>query len=464
MSNRLTTFAVATVLVFAITKSAAADGLSAFPGAEGAGAYATGGRGGDVYYVTNLKDPEPIVQPVARDLTKTHAEDIPGSLRHAISSATGPRTIVFAVSGTIYLKSDLLINKSNLTIAGQTAPGDGICLADHGLVFREAKDVVVQYIRVRPGDNAKKELDAISVYSGEDMIIDHCSTSWSVDETLSVSPNPKTAKLDRVTVQWCMITESLRQSEHSKKTHGFAILARGSRGASYSYHHNLIAHHTDRSPRPGNYIKRPDDRKGWLFDFRNNVIYNWGRRVAGANHDSFAVTHYNFINNYYIPGPNTQGKLIFHQKTHYSSGQFSGNWMVHSEPAKQASLLASRISRLSTDQKPAKVATHTAPEAYKLVLAQAGASLSRDAVDRRIVNEVLNKTGKIIDDEDEVGGWPELKSLPTPLDTDQDGMPDAYEKANKLDPNDAADRNGDLNGDGYTNLENYLHVLSKTSR
>lgn len=416
--------------------------LPAFPGAEGAGAYAKGGRGGDVYYVTNLKD------------------DGEGSFRYGISSAKGPTTILFAVSGTIRLKSNLTIDKSNITVAGQTAPGDGICLADYQLALRGANDVIVQYIRVRPGDEMKQELDSISVWSGTDNIIDHCSASWSIDETLSVSPNPKSAILDRITVQWCIISESLRASEHSKKTHGFAILARGSRGASYSYHHNLIAHHEDRCPRPGNYIKKPDNPKGWLFDFRNNVIYNWGRRVAGANHDSFAVTHYTFINNYYVPGPNTQGMKILHQKVHYSSGLFSGNWMDHSEVENQGSLLASRIGKLATEQKPANVTTHTAPEAYKLVLAQAGASLSRDAVDKRIADEVLNKKGSIIDDEQDVGGWPELKSLPAPKDSDRDGMPDVYEKAERLNPKNPADRNGDINGDGYTNLENYIHSLT----
>jgi hypothetical protein len=425
--------------------AAAADKLPAFPGAEGAGAYARGGRGGDVYCVTSLND------------------DGPGSLRHGVQSATGPRTVVFAVSGTVRLKSDLTIDKSNITVAGQTAPGDGICLADHQLVLRDANDVIVQYIRVRPGDEARKALDSISVYSGNDIIIDHCSASWSVDETLSVSPSPKDAKLDRVTVQWCMITESLNKSEHKKGSHGYAALIRGHSGAEYSYHHNLFAHHRGRSPRPGNYVDHKKDPKGLRFDFRNNVVYNWDNRMAGYNADKKSISRYNFINNYYIPGPNSDGKFAFREGCSRAKAYFAGNWMAGSLPKDPWRLVMGKQGGAYRQPKAfvtAKVTTQAAPDAYKLVLAKAGASLSRDAVDTRIVKEVQTGKGRIIDDEQDVGGWPKLATLKPPRDSDRDGMPDDYEKALRLNPNNPKDRNGDLNKDGYTNLENYLHSLT----
>lgn len=225
--------------------------LPAFPGAEGHGAAAAGGRGGDVYCVTNLNDSGP------------------GSLREGIGSATGPRTILFKVSGNIRLLSTLAVSKPRITIAGQTAPGDGICLQDY-LLYLEADDLVVRHIRSRLGIDALQNTDAIWIAGRSRVILDHCSASWSVDETLSA-----TRKAKEVTVQWCFITESLNHPIATQESHGYGSLLDPGVNARYSFHHNLYAHHQSRSPRPGS-----EDAKVLRLDFRNNVVYNWGRRAG----------------------------------------------------------------------------------------------------------------------------------------------------------------------------------------
>jgi hypothetical protein len=223
------------ILLIAVILTSFADLRSqqlAFPGAEGFGAFSKGGRGGKVLYVTNL-----------------NAEG-PGSLRWAVEQE-GPRTIVFGVSGTIELKDRLNLENPFITIAGQTAPGDGICLKGETLKIL-THDVIVRYIRVRVGDakfnvgGANQGKDAIDISVGEDIIVDHCSAGWSLDEAISAST--KLPTLDRVTVQWCFITEGLNIDNH-----GFGSLIRGTRGAKYSYLHNLYAHNKGRNPRPGNY-------------------------------------------------------------------------------------------------------------------------------------------------------------------------------------------------------------------
>ena len=419
----------------------------AFPGAEGFGAQSIGGRGGKVLFVTNLND-------------GGH-----GSLREAVETA-GPRTVIFRVSGIVALKSSIVIKKPYITIAGQTAPGDGICLKDHSLVIA-ADHVIVRHIRCRPADNAGAESDSLSISSGRDIIVDHCSASWSVDETLSASSS---GRLGNVTVQWCIISESLHDSIHHKGPHGYGSLIRGSFGNGYTYHHNLYAHHHARLPRPGNYNDRSEDPEGFILDFRNNVIYNWAGRAAGYNADGSngtnSITKMNFVGNYYKAGINSKGNLAFSESTHSARAWFSGNCMNGSYPDGPWSLVS--FSKFSDEDMEAykqsspipvpAVKTDNAFAAYKRVLAEAGAVLpKRDAVDIRIMKEVRNGTGKIIDDEDEVGGWPELKSTKPPKDSDRDGMPDDWEKQHGFDPDDPADGNGDTDADGYTNLEEYIN-------
>ncbi|MDD5011318.1 MAG: pectate lyase, partial [Phycisphaerae bacterium] len=223
--------------------------VRAFPGAEGWGAYALGGRGGDVYHVTNLND--------------TGA----GSLRYGITSAGGtsstPRTIVFDVSGTIHLASTLSVNKSYITIAGQTAPGDGICLRDRRLGI-SASHIIVRYLRCRLGDESLTEDDAISISSGSNIIMDHMSASWSVDEVFSCSTSQPS--LTNVTVQWSIISEALWHSVHDKGTHSYGALIRGCYDAKYTYHHNLFAHNYSRNPRPGNYDSTVSDGNPYWED------------------------------------------------------------------------------------------------------------------------------------------------------------------------------------------------------
>ena len=421
--------------------------VPAFPGAEGFGAGSIGGRGGKVLFVTNLNDSGP------------------GSLREA-AETDGPRTVIFRVSGIVALKSEIVIKKPYITIAGQTAPGDGICLKNHALVIA-ADHVIVRHIRCRPGDNARAESDSLSVSSGRDIIVDHCSASWSVDETLSASSR---GLLGNVTVQWCIISESLHDSIHQKGPHGYGSLIRGSSGNGYTYHHNLYAHHHARLPRPGNYIDRSMDPEGFILDFRNNVIYNWAGDAAGYNADGSngtnSITKMNFAGNYYKTGVDSTGSLAFSESTTSARAWFSGNCMNGSYPDDPWSLVS--FSKFSDEDVKAykqsnpipvpAVKTDDAMTAYERVLAEAGAVLAkRDAVDIRIVGEIRNGTGKIIDDEQQVGGWPELKSAAPPDDSDKDGMPDAWEKQHDLDRDDPVDGNADADADGYTNLEEYLN-------
>lgn len=414
--------------------------VPAFPGAEGFGKWATGGRGGRVIEVTNLEDSGP------------------GSLREAIE-AKGPRIVVFRVSGTITLRTPLTIKNGDITIAGQTAPGDGICLRNMPLRI-SAENVIIRYIRVRLGDISGGEYDSIDVSGGYKVIIDHCSASWSVDETLSIGDG------NMVTVQWCMITESLYNSSHSKGAHGYGSLIRGSNGSYYTYHHNLYAHHSSRNPRPGNYENYENDPLGMTLDFVNNVVYNWGG-TCGYNADTDSVSNYNFINNYYKTGPNSKDGPIFKESSPYARAYFSGNMYNGKLPDDPWDLVYLDFEKSAYESgykqsepfETESVIIDSAEDAYKKVLETAGASLSRDSVDKRIVEEVVNGTGKIIDSQSEVGGWPKLKSTEPPVDTDSDGMPDIWETERGLNPNDASDAAADRDNDGYTNIEEYINSL-----
>lgn len=439
----------------------------AFPGAEGFGRFASGGRGGDVYIVTNLNDSGP------------------GSLRDAVANRTAatPRTVVFAVSGTIYLNSTLRITQGNLTIAGQTAPGDGICLARYTLNPSNATNVIIRFIRSRLGDTMNVEDDAFMCRYASNMIVDHCSFSWSVDETFSAYDNTN------FTLQWSMITESLRDSVHSKGAHGYGGIW-GGLGASF--HHNLMAHHDSRNPRFNG--ARTHNTGGELVDMRNNVIYNWrgNSTYGGEPTDAGLPARHNMINNIYKNGPATStGTSRYRilepsQNTAapagatYSLFHVSGNWTTASSTVTAnnwsggVQVISSSLYSTIRAVDPfvaAPVATQSAQEAYALVLAYAGCRLpARDAIDARIVGEVTAGTftfrgskgnlAGIIDSQADVGGWPALASVPPPVDTDKDGMPDAWEIAQGLNPNLASDRNLVDPASGYTRLELYLNELA----
>ncbi len=421
--------------------------LPAFPGAEGFGAQTVGGRGGRVIQVVTL------------------ADSGPGSLRAALE-ATGPRTIVFRVAGTIALKSELKITYPHVTIAGQTAPGDGITLRDHALVIA-ADEVVVRYLRVRLGDESKAESDAISVNAGSNIILDHVSSSWSVDETLSVSQRrqPKVLPLDRVTVQWSLIGESLNGSLHSKGSHGYGSLIRGSYGARYSFHHNLWAHHRARMPRPGNYENASDDPQGPLMDFRNNVFYNWGGSYSGYNADQDAVARYNFIGNYYLRGPDSKaGSVAFEENNRGARAFFADNWMDGAKPSDPWSLVRMKVAspqhRASAAFTVDPIETESADVAYQRVLSKVGSSCVRDSVDARIVASVRERTGALIDSQAQVGGWPILKTGAPYGDADQDGMSDEWERKHRLNPHDLRDAVLVRDQQGYTHLELFLNNLA----
>ena len=431
------------------------DKIRAFPGAEGFGAYTRGGRGGKVYLVTTLKDYIP-----------GEEKPIHGSLRAAVE-AKGARIVIFRVSGNIELKQSLEISKPYITIAGQTAPGGGICLKNYELIVKTG-EVIIRYMRLRPSDNKGKTIDSLSVLDGQNIIVDHCSMSWSVDETVSVTSHHQ---LDNVTIQWCIISESLNCSVHPKGCHGMGSLIRGSWGSKYSFHHNLYAHHQSRSPRPGNYNDHNIDPNGLILDFRNNVIYNWGGFYAGYNTDTNSITKMNFVGNHYKRGHNSEGNFAFRESCTYNRAYFSGNYMNKAYPDDPWSLVCyQNFSKAEKDAyKQAKpilvvpVETDDAITAYKRVLADAGATLpARDAVDARIINDVINGTGRIINDEEEVGGWPVIESSTAPTDTDRDGMPDDWEKKYGLNANNTSDNSRDTDSDGYTNVEEYINNTNPT--
>lgn len=361
----------------------------AFPGAEGAGRFAAGGRGGEVLTVTNLDDSGP------------------GSLRDAVERSHA-RIIRFAVAGTIRLKSDLVIRHPRITISGLGAPAGGIALADHSLIV-DADDVVIRHIRSRLGARSGTEGDAISIVGGRRIILDHVSASWSVDETLSVSARyDRTPGIHDVTVQWSIISESLRRAGHSKGEHGYGSLIRGGKGSRFSFHHNLWAHHVQRMPRPGNYSPIADDPDGPLIEFRSNIFYNWGGRAAGYNADKDSAATYAFIDNCYIAGPDTRGMHVFREENPNARAWFSGNSLNGTVPDDPWGLVQGLRNPLDSAPDVAPVASDPVPHGCEKVLTEAGASRPRDAVDARIVEEVRTRTGRIIDSEEEVGGWPAL--------------------------------------------------------
>jgi hypothetical protein len=459
--------------------------LIAFPGAEGYGRFATGGRGTattptTVYEVTNLADVNAI-----------------GSFRYALSNgaASTPRTIMFRVSGTIRLTAPLQI-RSNTTIAGQTAPGDGICIADHPVSI-SGDNIIVRYIRFRLGDrfqnlgmvNGSGDGDALSGTGRKNIIIDHCTMSWSADEACSIYRG------DSTTLQWNIISEPLNYSYHFEsgdtdfQQHAYGGIWGGRRA---SLHHNLIAHIKGRAPRFDGSRNLPNSSSPVIgsenADFRNNVIYNW----SDYNVNGGEGGNYNIVNNYYKYGPNTPssstsginrrfmvinpgkqtspalpyGKyFVLGNVVDGSTAITNNNWLGAAMGG--GGLADTNQSKMTTPFAFDAITTHAASVAYDLVLHAAGASLpKRDTLDQRIANDVRNRTGRIIDVQggfphgtafaQTVNAWPTLNSTTAPVDADKDGMPDEWETRRGLNPNNANDRQG-ISTNGFTHLENYLN-------
>lgn len=435
--------------------------LPAFPGAEGFGAKTTGGRGGKLIEVTNLND----------------SGD--GSFRAACESA-GKRIIVFRTGGTIEVRSPIIIDEPLITIAGQTAPGDGILLKAHpennGAVVQVAThDVAVRGLRIRRGPTAKKGCcgDGLSIHNKNgkphNIVIDHCSISWCTDENIDAWYDASD-----ITIQWCVISEALHNSSHEKGPHSKGTLV-GSEVRRVSYHHNLLAHNVARNPQFTN-NEGPDH-------IVNNVIYNWmyfGGVFAKAEQNAPQI---NLIGNTWKSGPDTRTvryevalnnypkePLIYVRDNigHHRPDGTGDEWAVVGDGS---SGLGERWMRVPASKQiqrgkpwsdsPIGITIQSSREAYDAVLAKAGAIAPwRDAVDQRVVNDVLKKTGKCIDDPSDVGGWPTLVTGEPPTDADHDGMPDRWETEHGLDPSDPRDRNNtNLSKIGYTNLEMYINGL-----
>ena len=473
MKIKQVTIALIYLLTFTVTSCAQQKQTTAnnnaaeiaFPGAEGFGKYTTGGRGGKVYIVSNLND------------------NGPGSLREAVV-AKGKRIIVFAVSGTIHLEKKLFI-KADVTIAGQTAPGDGICLADYP-VSLSGDNIIIRYLRFRMGDRYQRQQGKVDGSGGDDafsssrrkhIIIDHCSMSWSTDEVCSVYGG------DSTTLQWNIISEPLNYSYHFEtgdsdwEHHGYGGIWGG---RNLSAHHNLFAHCISRNPRFNGARLGAEDE---FVDYRNNVIYNWEHNNVYGGEGG----RYNVVNNYYKYGPatnkNVRYRIVNPSKTEKMPfGKFfvDGNYVDGAADISKNNWNGIDMGNKATAEEKKEavvnnafpteaIAVQSAKEAYETVLQFVGASFKRDTMDARIIDEVKNRTGKIVDVQ---GGyphgtayaqtknaWPLLQSLPALPDTDKDGMPDEWEMKKGLNISNDADAKEYTLDKNYTNIEVYINGL-----
>ena len=429
----------------------------AFPGAEGGGMYTTGGRGGKVLFVNLLAD-----------------DGSEGTLRWAVNQK-GPRTVIFNVSGIISLTKLLSIKNDSITIAGQSAPGDGICIKDYD-VFIGANNVIIRFMRFRLGDLIKDhEPDAYGGRDHKNVIIDHCSSSWSIDECASFYSN------ENFTLQWCIIAEALNNSEHLKGTHGYGGIWGGKNA---SFHHNLIANNNSRNPRFNGFkrsgLKYNNSQDEERVDFRNNVIYNWGSHSSyGGENGTF-----NIVANYFKAGEATNRKIkdritqvdidadTIKCTPGYGRYYIQDNYVYDFPEVTKNNWKGVNIEsgvnsvgcKVSKAYECTPIKTQSAEVAYEKVLAVAGASYKRDAVDTRITGEVksgvstykgkLTQIPGLIDSQSDVGGWPEYKSTEAPADLNKDGIPDGWLKIKY-----PGKKATDLNKEGYTYLEVYLNSL-----
>jgi hypothetical protein len=429
----------------------------AFPGAEGYGRFASGGRGGRVVKVTNLNDSGP------------------GSLRAAVQ-LDEPRTVVFDVGGRILLKSTLGIRNPYLTIAGQTAPGKGVCISNYNMGMMGAHDVIIRYVRVRPGDTSGETLDGMGMASSTHSIFDHCSISWTHDEAFS------SRGAGNITLQRTLISEALNIAGHRNyepgKQHGYAASIGGDIG---SFHHNLLAHCAGRNWSLAGGLDKATRHAGRL-DIRNNVVYNWGHRTTDGGAKEVI-----FVNNYYKPGPASrvfhvlmaerEAVRAFGPQMYYAAGNvMEGRYGADERYAGVFERRREPLENWTVDEPffESFVTTQSAQEAYMDVLGDVGCNVpALDEHDQRVIREVRDGTTTykgsasglpgLPDSQNDVGGWDDYPEVhrPADWDPDDDGMPSPWEQEHGLDPSDAADASADADGDGYTNLEEYLNSLSR---
>ncbi|MFC1636092.1 polysaccharide lyase family 1 protein [Planctomycetota bacterium] len=451
--DRFNLLAVLLLMVLVPLVQAGGSNQLAFPGAEGFGKYAKGGRGGGVYHVTNLHD------------------DGPGSLRYGIDTAENPRTIVFDVAGIIRLATPIRMeNKSHLTIAGQTAPGKGITIRDHAMVIKKCRDIVIRYLRLRLGDKNKGDSageDVMTVDYCDHIILDHLSLSWGIDGNSDYRGN------SNMTLQWLLYAEALNDSIHPKGSHAMCTSLRDCHGNT-TLHHNIYSTSRNRHPTIGG----GTGRKGYahvVVDYRNCINYNW------RGPTNFGGMKLNVVNNYYKPGPCSDPQDLPMQMkdgdTTKARGCMAGNRFEGMSQRFNAdnycavnytnsgSYMSTSRERWASKEPfelgDFKPHTQGARKAFETSLRYTGCSLVRDRVDERIIENIVKGRGQLIDSQDEVGGWdcyPETHR-PDDWDRDRDGIPDAWEKKHGLNPRDPADHNGDKDGDGYTNLEEYINSL-----
>lgn len=471
----------------------------AFPSAEGYGKFAKGGRGGQVVFVENLDD----------YIAYNNMEAaIPGSFRWALSQYPGePLTVIFRVSGTIKLKpyivnsknlNDIRSSRSNLTIAGQTAPGEGICIRNSKINLGGSSDLIIRNMRFRIGENAEDGTfipgGAIGCENATNIIFDHCIFGWSGEENITMYDNKFT------TVQWSVMHEGLYDDGHGKGNRGYGGQLGGT---SATLHHNLFAHNQSRSPRLNG--ARTDNEIRVFIEYINNVNYNWGSTEGAyggdVNTGSLRSHTSNFVGNYYKPGPATSSTKRFFTNyivngANLPKWYFTGNFMADNSvmttdnwngfstkwsgtagtslPTK-TQLFSETLLLPPQDitynaawigYEKYKINIESAESAYQSVLAKVG-TINRDSVERRIIREVktgtatfsasLGKLG-IIDKSFNAEGYLDYPAAIAPIDSDNDGMADDWELANGLNPSDSSDRNL-TTVDGYTALEVYLNSL-----
>ena len=430
--------------------------LKAFPGAEGFGRYATGGRGGRIIEVTNLNDSGS------------------GSLRAAIESS-GPRTVIFKVAGYITVNTTLNIANGDITIAGQTAPGDGITVRRSGNYIQPAftvktRNVIVRGLRIRAGRGPAREFsgDALHIGDASEVIFDHCSFSWSTDEILGAND------VSNITYQNCIMSEGLMYSSHEYTTnpsssgyynpHSMGALI-SSNTTNITIYNSIFAHTNQRNP-----LVETNSSLKMNMELVNNVYYNWG--LYGTVFSGSGYNDVNFINNLHIPGQDSKADrypLLISTRTYaFAKSNYSQYRMNASDPEWDAigSTIQGNFNMSSSNQRTSAFdfplrneSSMSRNNILDHVTGRAGA-FKRDAVDTRIVQDIYNGSGRFINDPSDVGGYPSLSGGNGYSDSDSDGMSDAWETAQGLDPNDAADGTQDRNGDGYTNLEEFLHSLT----